>query len=95
MQGREVSHGEHGGHGEDRNIGERSRQVLVEESGKCHGPGTGKNAFLHQAEAMSDIQFALGDRKIDMVLANPEGSDEDLIDARPVVRISRATGIVL
>jgi predicted nucleotidyltransferase len=55
----------------------------------------GRIAFLHQTEAMSDIQFALGDRKIDMVLANPEGSEEDLIDARPVVRISRATGIAL
>jgi predicted nucleotidyltransferase len=55
----------------------------------------GKAAFLHMAEAKSDIQFALGDRKIDMVLANPEGDAADLLDPRPIVRISRATGIAL
>ena len=41
------------------------------------------------------ILFALGDRKIDMVLANPEGDAADLLDPRPIVRISRATGIAL
>jgi len=55
----------------------------------------GRIAFLHQAEAKSDIQFALGDRKIDMIVAHPEGSEEDLRDTRSVVKISRATGIVL
>lgn len=58
-------------------------------------PEAGRIAFLHQVEAVSDIQFALGDRKIDMILAHPEGSEEDLLDVRPVVRISRATGIAL
>ncbi len=55
----------------------------------------GRIAILHQAEAVSDIQFARGDRKIDLILAHPEGSEEDLLDIRPVVRISRATGIAL
>ncbi len=55
----------------------------------------GRIALLHQAQAVSEIQFALGDRKIDMILAHPEGSEEDLLDVRPVVRISRATGIAL
>jgi len=39
----------------------------------------------------TDIQFRLGDRKIDLVLAPPEG----VPDARAIVRIARARGVPL
>jgi len=50
-----------------------------------------KDAFQHKLEAITDMQLALGERKIDLVTAPPEG----VLDPRPIVRIARETGIAL
>jgi predicted nucleotidyltransferase len=52
-------------------------------------------AVLHKIEALGDIQLKLGERKIDMVVAKPEGSPEDKADTRAIVRIARETGVAL
>ena len=49
---------------------------------------TGENAISHKLEAMSDIQFKLGDQKIDLIISNPG-------DERKIAQIARETGILL
>lgn len=48
-------------------------------------------AFVHKLEAITDIQFRLGDRKIDLVLGRPS----NIADDRPIVRSAREHGIQL
>lgn len=48
-------------------------------------------ALRHKLESISDIQFRLGERKIDMVLAQPEDAPEE----RAIVRIARSRGVPL
>ncbi len=51
---------------------------------------TGAQAFNSRLNAISDMQLALGERKIDLVTALPAQEDERLI-----VRVARKTGIEL
>jgi uncharacterized protein len=52
-------------------------------------------AVLHKIEVLGDIQRKLGERKIDIIVAGPEGSITDQADTRTIVRIARETGVVL
>lgn len=47
---------------------------------------TGEIALQHKLEVLSDIQFALGEQKIDLVISCPG-------DEREIVKIAKETGI--
>jgi predicted nucleotidyltransferase len=51
--------------------------------------------YTHAAQAVAEIHRTIGEQKIELVVAYPEGSEEDERDPRVVVRIARETGIVL
>lgn len=49
---------------------------------------TGETALRHKLEAITDIQFALGDQKIDLVVSK-------LGDERLIAQMAKKTGVVL
>jgi|YNPBryBLVA2012_1023415.scaffolds.fasta_scaffold03401_7 predicted nucleotidyltransferase len=54
-----------------------------------------ESRYRKAAQAVASIQLLLGERKIDLVLAYPEGSEEDRMDNRSIVQVARQTGIPL
>lgn len=54
-----------------------------------------ESRYRKAAQAVASIQLLLGERKIDLVLAYPEGTEEDRKDSRPIVQVARQTGVPL
>ncbi len=51
--------------------------------------------YVNAVRAITSMQLQLGERKIDLLVAYPEGSEQDRKDTRSIVRVARQTGICL
>lgn len=51
--------------------------------------------YVKAIRAITDMQLRMGERKIDLVVAYPEGTPADAKDRRTIVRIARSMGVRL